>query len=241
MAGLNGKTILVVGGTSGIGLAAAQRFAEDGARVVVASRSATNIEAAARALGNGTKGRVLDTTDDAAVEAFFSDGTVYDHIVISAAKTPRGPVRDLALADAQSAMNSKFWGSYRTVRAAVRANAISKQGSVTFVSGFLSVRPSKTAALQGAINAALEALGRGLALELAPIRVNTASPGFVDTPLWGDQTTPEHQALLAKMAGSLPASLAGKPEHVAIQIEAFLTNPYITGTTVLVDGGGAIA
>ena len=170
---LASKRVLVVGGSSGIGAAAAKAFAALGAQVTIASRNAQKLADAAADIGAGVQTAVLDTADTAAVDAYFAAQQPFDHVVISAAQTPSGPVRQLALDDAYAAMDSKFWGAYRIARA-VR---IADGGSLTFVSGFLAVRPSKTSVLQGAINAALEALARGLALELSPVRVNTVSPG----------------------------------------------------------------
>ncbi|EOY3720258.1 SDR family oxidoreductase [Klebsiella michiganensis] len=159
-------------------------------------------------------------------------------IKVSAAQTPTGPVRELPLDDAHQAMNSKFWGAYRVARHV----QINEGGSLTFVSGFLSVRPS-TPVLQGAINAALEALGRGLALELASskVRVNTVSPGLIATPLWDGVEESARQSMYEKAASTLPARTLGLPEHVAEAILYVAGNPYATGSTVLIDGGGAIA
>src|SRR6202044_2270451 len=99
------------------------------------------------------------------------------------------------------------------------------------VSGFLSVRPKQGAVLQGAINAALEGLTRGLALEFAPVRVNCVSPGLVMTEMYAGLTDDRRKAMTKDAAKRLPAGLAGMPEHIAIQVMAFLTNPYITGAT----------
>src|SRR5690242_20681424 len=157
---LDNARVLVIGGSSGIGLATARKAAEAGARVTIASRSRAKLDAAVAELAPNAKAVALDTGDEAAVEAFFAGEDAFDHIVISAAQTPSGPVRGLSLADARTAMESKFWGAYRVARAA----RIRDGGSLTFISGFLSVRPSANSVLQGAINAALEALARGLAL-----------------------------------------------------------------------------
>lgn len=108
---VEGQRMLVVGGSSGIGLATARMAAELGAAVTVASRSPDKVSAAVAAIGRGTKGRTIDITDDAAVEAFFADGTVWDHVIVSAAVTRMGSIRELPLADAYAAMNSKFWGA----------------------------------------------------------------------------------------------------------------------------------
>ncbi len=156
--------------------------------------------------------------------------------MISAAQTPGGPVRELALSDAYAAMNSKFWGAYRVARAA----NITEGGSLTLVSGFLSVRPSKSSVLQGAINAALEALARGLALELSPVRVNAVSPGLIATPLWSKLGEQARQSMYEGAAARLPARRVGQPEDVANAIVYLAGTPYATGSTVLVDGGGAI-
>lgn len=233
-----GKSVLVVGGSSGIGLATARAFADAGAQVTIASRSQAKLDQAAAEIGHGVRTAILDTTDDAAVEAWFAAHGPFDHVVISAAQTPGGPVRELPLADAYKAMDSKFWGAYRVARA-VRINA---RGTLTLVSGFLSVRPGNWV-LQGAINAALESLGRGLALELAParIRVNTVSPGMIATPLWGGMEPAARQQMYDDAAAKLPARAMGQPEDIANAVLFLASTPYATGSTVLVDGGGAIA
>jgi NAD(P)-dependent dehydrogenase (short-subunit alcohol dehydrogenase family) len=237
MSKLESAKVLVVGGSSGIGFATAQAFAEQGAQVVIASRSAAKLEAAAAQIGGAIKHVVLDTTDEAAVEAYFATSGQFDHVVISAAQTPGGPARKLPLQDAYTAMNSKFWGAYRVARLV----DIAPGGSLTFVSGFLSVRPSGGSVLQGAINAALEALARGLALELAPVRVNTVSPGLIATPLWNKLDEQARQTLYDNAAARLPARRVGQAEDVANAVVYLATTPFATGSTVLVDGGGAIA
>jgi NAD(P)-dependent dehydrogenase (short-subunit alcohol dehydrogenase family) len=231
------KSVLVVGGSSGIGAATAHAFLAAGAEVTIASRNAAKLEQAARDIGTGVRTAVLDTTDSAAVEAFFANAPAFDHVVVSAAQTPSGPVRKLPLDAARSAMESKFWGAYHVARAA----KIQDGGSLTLVSGFLSVRPSKTSVLQGAINAALEALVRGLALELSPVRVNAVSPGLIDTPLWSKLDDGARQAMFDATAERLPARRVGRPEDVANAILYLAATPFASGSTVLVDGGGAIA
>jgi NAD(P)-dependent dehydrogenase (short-subunit alcohol dehydrogenase family) len=234
---LNAKKILIVGGSSGIGAATAQAFAQLGATVTLASRSQAKLDLVAKEIGSDVSTAVLDTTNEVEVDDFFASAGKFDHVVVTAAQTPGGPIRQLALADAYAAMNSKFWGAYRVARAA----KIVEGGSLTLISGFLSVRPSKTSVLQGAINAALEALSRGLALELSPVRVNTVSPGLIATPLWSKLADDARQAMFDGAAARLPARRIGQPEDIANAIVYLATTPYATGSTVLVDGGGAIA
>lgn len=234
------RRVLVVGGSSGIGLAAARAFAGHGADVTIASRNGDKVAAAVATASEGARGTVtgatLDTTDDDQVARFFAASQPWDHIVVSAAQTPTGQVRTLPLADAYAAFNSKFWGAYRVARAA----QFREGGSLTLVSGFLATRPSKSSVLQGAINAAVEAIGRGLALELSPIRVNTVSPGLIATPLWDKLEAGARQSMYEGAAANLPARRVGQPEDVANAILYLAGTPFATGSTVLVDGGGSI-
>lgn len=236
MKDLTHSNVLIIGGSSGIGAATAQAFAARGAQVTIASRSQTKLDAVAASIGASVQTAVLDTTDEASVSGFFSSAGTFDHVVISAAQTPGGPVRKLALDDAYAAMDSKFWGAYRVARLV----NIAAGGSLTLVSGFLSGRPSKSSVLQGAINAALEALSRGLALELSPVRVNTVSPGLIATPLWSKLSDEARQAMYEGAAARLPAQVVGQPEDVANAIIYLASTPYSTGSTVLVDGGASI-
>ncbi|MFC3655425.1 SDR family oxidoreductase [Xanthomonas hyacinthi] len=232
---LKDKRVLVIGAAGGIGAATAEAFASAGASVFAAGRLGPKLEAlAARA---AVEPVALDILDNPAIEAFFGAARPFDHVVIAAATTRSGPVGVLSLDDARASMESKFWGGYRVARAA----RIADGGSITFVSGFLSRRPSASSVLQGAINAALEALGRGLALERAPVRVNTVSPGLIDTPLWGCMDKAEREAMFARTAERLPARRVGQPEDIAQAILFVATNPFATGTTVTVDGGATIA
>lgn len=229
---LSNSRVLVIGATGGIGAATARAFATAGAHVVAAGRDAAKLAAT----GAAHTAR-LDLLDNDAIEALFAAETAFDHVVIAAAATVSGPVGRLPLEDAYSSMQSKFWGAYRVARAA----RIADGGSLTFISGFLSHRPSATSVLQGAINAALEALGRGLALERAPLRVNTVSPGLIDTPLWAGMADEARSAMFDSTARRLPARRIGKPDDVAQAVLFVAANPFVTGTTVTVDGGGTIA
>jgi NAD(P)-dependent dehydrogenase (short-subunit alcohol dehydrogenase family) len=241
MTRLDNQAVLVVGGSSGIGAATARLFAQEGAQVTIAARNLEKLnkiaDAIRQASGRDVATAVLDITDDTGVERYLAGAGPFDHVVISAAQTPTGPARQLPLDDARAAMDSKFWGAYKVARA-VR---IQEGGSLTFVSGYLAVRPNKNSVLQGAINAAVEALGRGLALELSPVRVNTVSPGTIETPLWDSMDAGARQAMFDAAAARLPARRIGQPEDVAEAVLYLASNRYATGSTVLVDGGGAIA
>ncbi|MEZ2224325.1 SDR family oxidoreductase [Rhizobium sp. RCC_161_2] len=236
MTSLNQKRVLVIGGSSGIGLAVAQQAHAAGAAVTIASRSAAKLGEAAASVNPPIATAVLDTGDTNGIDSFFASHETWDHIVVSAAQTPSGPVRKLSLDDAKKAMDSKFWGAYQIAKAA----RIAERGTLTFISGFLSERPSATSVLQGAINAALESLARGLALELSPVRVNAVSPGLIDTPIWAKMDEANRTAMFERVASSLPAKTIGQPSDIANAVLFLLTTPFATGSTVRVDGGGVI-
>lgn len=234
---LAGTRVLVLGGSSGIGLATAKAAATDGAKVTVVSRSGEKVKAAVAEVGHDAAGVPIDTTNDAALEDFFARQPDWDHIVVSVAAGRSAGLHDLPLQDAYGNMNAKFWTAYKTARLA----RISAEGSLTLVSGFLSQRPNKDALLQGCINAALESLGRGLALALSPVRVNTVSPGLIDTPIRAAMPADKKKAMVDHAAATLPAKRVGQAEDVANAIVMLMTNPFTTGSTLFIDGGGMIS
>jgi len=171
------------------------------------------------------------------LEAFFSRRPEWDHIVVSVAAGRSAGIHDMTVQDAYGNMNAKFWSAYKTAKLA----KITPEGSLTLVSGYLSQRPNKDALLQGCINAALESLGRGLALALSPVRVNTISPGLIDTPIRASMPADKKEAMLERAAATLPARRVGQAEDVAEAILMVMTNPFTTGSTIFIDGGGMIA
>jgi len=233
---LNGKSVLVIGGSSGIGYATAAGALADGAKLTIASRSEEKLRAAQALLGGRVEARRLDVASDAEVDAFFAAAPAYDHIVVSGAAFKFGSVREQDIEDAYAAMNVKFWGAYRVARKA----SVAPGGSFVFVSGFLSRRPKPNMVLVGAINAALETLTQGLALEMAPIRFNVVSPGIIDTPTRAAMPADARKAMLENVAKSLPVKRVGQAEDCAEQILLMLRNTFMTGSIVYIDGGGML-
>src|SRR5258708_27084851 len=211
---LAGKKVVVVGGSSGIGLATAELATREGAEVIIASRNADRLNAVAGTLG--AKAIPADVTSDKSVEDLFRSCGPVDHVVVTAAQLRTGPFKTVAMADVRATFEGKFWGAWRVARAAeFRAG-----GSLTLVSGFLSIRPRPNSAVISAANAALEALTRALALELAPLRVNCVSPGIIDTPIRAAMPEDARQEMLARAAASLPVARVGQGEDVARQMAA---------------------
>ena len=231
---LSGKKVVVVGGSSGIGLSAAKLAKAEGADVVIASRNVEKLNAAAAKLG--AKAISTDITNDDSVTALFRACGQVDHVVVTAAQLKTGPFKTVSMEDVRATMEGKFWGAWRVARAA----DIKAGGSLTLVSGFLSIRPRPAAAIVGAANGALESLTRSLALELSPVRVNCVSPGLIDTPIRAAMPEAARRDMLAKAAAALPVGRVGVGEDIARQILAFMTIGFATGSIVYLDGGGLI-
>ncbi len=235
---LNDQRVLVMGGSSGIGEAVALRAANQGAEVTIASRSSERLEAALTRLPAGICARELDLCSDESVAAFFTAYSPWHHVILAGSSTQVGSVRSLPLEQARDGMQNKFWGAYHLGRH-VR---IERGGSLTFVSGVYAQRPNVNAVLQGAINAAIEGLMRGLALEFAPcgVRVNAVSPSTTATPLWDRLGAEGRKQKFAEMAQRLPVGKVATPDDIAQAIIFLATNAFATGSTLLVDGGDAL-
>ena len=232
---LAGKKVVVVGGSSGIGLATAALAKAQGAEVIIASRSADKVKAAAAKVG--ATGIVADVTNDDSVVNLFKTCGPVDHVVVSAAQLKSGPFKTVSMEDARSTLEGKLWGAWRVARAA----EIKAGGSLTLVSGFLSIRPRPNSAIVGAANGALESLARALALELAPVRVNCVSPGIIDTPIRAGMPEAARKDMLAKIASGLPVGRVGLGEDIGMQILAFMANGFATGAIVYIDGGALVS
>jgi NAD(P)-dependent dehydrogenase (short-subunit alcohol dehydrogenase family) len=234
---LRHKTVVVVGGSEGIGRAVAEECALLEAKVVVTSRSLEKAQAVAAGMAGDVLGRSVDTLQEESVRALFSELGEIDHLVVSASEVRTGSLLDMPLADAEKTFRSKFFGPLLCVRqASIRAG-----GSITLFSGILSRKPSRGYGVLSSVNAAVEALGRTLALELAPIRVNTISPGLTrDTAAFNFLTPPEREALFASAGAALPVGRVGLPRDVALATIALMTNEFTTGTTLEVDGGALL-
>lgn len=233
MLDFNGQDILVIGGSSGIGLATARLARELGANVTIASRSKDKLEAAAKKIGAAFQ--VLDVMDGAAVEAALA-GPAWNHVIVTGSDVKMAAVKTLPMNDAFAAMDSKFWGFYRVARAA----KFKPGGSLSVVAGFLATRPVAGRALMGAINAALENLVQGLALELKPVRVNAVSPAVVDTEMWHGLAPEARQTMLKTLAEKYPSGTVGQPDEIARLLLLLAATPYATGTIVTMDGGASL-
>jgi NAD(P)-dependent dehydrogenase (short-subunit alcohol dehydrogenase family) len=235
---LNGKRIVLLGGSSGIGLATATAAAEQGASVVIVSSRRVRVDEAVAKLP-GAEGHAVDLTDAAAVEALFARIGAFDHLVFTAGETLQlGSLASTDLAAAHRFFELRYWGAY--IAAKHGSPNIRPNGSIVFTSGLAGSRPHSGWSLGSSICSAMEGLTRALAVELAPIRVNIVCPGVVKTPLWAGMTETDRDALYRQMGDKLLVGHAGEPEEIAEAYLYLMRQTYGTGQVIVVDGGGAL-
>ena len=232
------QRIVIVGGSSGIGLAVAECAVAEGARVVVGSSSRANVEAAVARLGQAASGGEVDTKEEASVAAFFANIGAFDHLVYTAGDWGRvlaaKPLAEMDFDDAAKGMTVRFWGALKAVKHA--KDQISPNGSITLTDGVLAHRPQKGAPLATAFGGAVEHLTRGLAADLAPIRVNAVCPGLVMT----ERMAKASPQWVQKMTERLPLPRAAEPAEVAQAYLYLMRGGYTTGQVIIVDGGAML-
>lgn len=238
MPSLNGQRVVVIGGSAGIGLAVAKAALAEGAQVVIGSSQAANVEAAVAQLGAGARGAVADVTDAASLAAFFETAGAFDHLVFTAGDWGphlfAGPIATADIALAKAGLEVRFWGAIAAIQAGLKS--ISPNGSITLTDGVLVHRPQRGAPLTAAFGGALEHLARGLAVDLAPIRVNSVCPGLTLTERWANPP-PE---MLSQIEARQPIPRAAQPAEVAEAYLYLMRGTYTTGQVMIVDGGGLL-
>jgi NAD(P)-dependent dehydrogenase (short-subunit alcohol dehydrogenase family) len=232
---LSGKKVVVVGGKTGIGLGIAHAAYAAGASVTVASRRVASADER-RDLADFEQ-VILDICDEAAVRKAFDNIGPFDHLAVTAGPDlgTWGTFMDDDMRGVRSYMENKFLGSWACARYA--APHLRAGGSITFLTGGLAVRHKSGFSAVTSAFVAVEALSGSLALELAPTRVNTIRPGYVDTNLWRVMSDNEREALRAKVRESFPARHAGTADDIGHAALFLMTNPYVTGTVIEVSGG----
>ncbi|PRP77772.1 hypothetical protein PROFUN_07714 [Planoprotostelium fungivorum] len=230
MTKLNNKLVIVVGGTSGIGFAVADQCITEGARVIVASSQQQKVDKAVERLKsshpNGdVKGHQLDLSGgpqniETKVEAFLNTVGRFDHLVITAGTLGHAPsLKDLDLASLQSKMDIRYYAPLAFAKIISKHDLIPKGGSITLTGGTIYLRPIKNYSPTCGIIGATVALARGLALDMAPIRVNIVTPGPVHTELWDEIPAEHREPLLAGMKEKCLTGNIATPDDTA---EAYL-------------------
>jgi len=237
---LEQQRVIVIGGTSGMGLATALAASGAGAVVTVVSSRPERVEAAVADLPGGCDGAVVDVRDDDAVAGLFERVGALDHLVFTAgdAFAPR-PLGDLGPAEARAVLDVRFWGAVGAIRHA--APRLRAGGSIALTTGTIGQRPVPGAALAAAGAGAAEGMARGLAVELAPVRVNVVRAGAFRTPLWDGVPEAQRDAVFVGLAQRTLVGRVGEPEEIAAAHLYLMENDYVTGTILTVDGGLVLA
>lgn len=241
------QKIVVAGGTSGIGLATAKRFAGEGAVVTVTGRNPEKLKAVGQegiAAGRGDnlagRGSIMgigvDSRDRAALDKFFAGHGELDHLIIATSGAKGlGEFAGLSLAVLREGFAEKFWPQLETLQAALPY--VRRGGSITLITAISSVAKKPGTSGLAAINGALEVMVPVLAQELKTIRVNAVSPGLVDTPWWDFIPAANRPAAFAQFTADIPAGRMAQPEEIADVIVFLAGNAYMTGKIVGCDGG----
>jgi NAD(P)-dependent dehydrogenase (short-subunit alcohol dehydrogenase family) len=239
---LEGKRIVIVGGASGIGFAVAEGAIAEGAEVVIGSSRPENVQAAGAKLGNKASGHPVDVKVEDAVAHFFEWVGPFDHLVFTAGdwggfRSPR-PLAETDLDAAAEGYAVRHWGALKAIKHG--APRMREGGSVVLTNGMIAHRPQKGRPISTAMAGGIEHLVSGLAVDLAPIRVNAACPGAIRTGVWDSIPADAREAQLAAMTRRLPIPRVGEPAEVAEAYLYLLKAGYTTGQVLLVDGGGSV-
>ena len=234
--GFENKRVVIVGGSSGIGLAVAEESASRGAEVMIVSSSAERVQEAIKAIGGEARGQAVDVSDENAVESFFTNLGGFDHLVFTAGDSLQ--LNELAKTDlkqARRAFELRYWSALATVK--YGSPQIRKGGSIVLTTGVAGRRPHSGWVIVASVCGTIEALTRALAIELAPIRVNAVSPGVVRTNLWQNMSSEEREQLFESAGKRLPVGRVGEAHDIAQAYLFLMQEGYSTGQTVVVDGG----
>jgi NAD(P)-dependent dehydrogenase (short-subunit alcohol dehydrogenase family) len=234
---LTDQRIVLVGGSAGIGLAAARLLSWLGANIIIASRSSERIDAALKGLPSTAEGYAADLGSENEAERLFCEIGAFDHLVYTAGEPLRPfPLDGLELDAARRFTDTRLSGAISAVKHA--HTHLRDGGSVVLTSGSAAARPAAGWMVGAAICGAIEAITRTLAVELAPLRVNAIAPGIVRTDLWSEIGESDRESFFKKTAAALPVRRVGTPEDVAQTIAYLIADGYVSGTIAELNGGG---
>ena len=232
-------TALVIGGTSGVGLAVAQQLAERGDAVHIAGRDPGRLTEAMAVSHADVQGHVLDASDQGAVAALATRiGPIQRLVITLTGGGGLGTLGELSISGLRQAFDEKFWPTVTALQACLPH--LSQDSSATLVGAVTARTAMPGTAGIGSLNAAVEGLVQPLAAELAPIRINAVSPGYIDTPWWGGLTVEERTEFFKQAAATLPVRRIATAHDVAEAVVLLATNPNITGTVIETDGGARL-
>jgi NAD(P)-dependent dehydrogenase (short-subunit alcohol dehydrogenase family) len=232
---LLGQTVVLIGGSAGIGLETARRARAEGAEVVLTGRNAERLEKAARDVGARSTA-AFDATDWGALGGFFGDlSAPIDHVLITAGGPTYGPLLEMTANDVRDALSGHIVQALEVARYA--APKMRPAGTLIMMSGTGGRRISAAGGIVSAATAATPPFAAALALELAPVRVNVIAAGFVDTPLSASILGDQLEARRDELRRTLPIARVVQPQDVAALAVHIMSNTALTGATFDIDGG----
>lgn len=236
---LQSKRVVILGGSSGLGLATAKAAAGQGAQVVIVSGKQSRIDEALKGLPPGAQGYAVDLGKEAQIKTFFAGIGSFDHLVYTAGEPlSLTPIAALDVEQAKTFFTVRFWGAMAAVK--YGHALLNPGGTISLTSGTAGWRPQKGWAVAASMCTAMEGFTRAMAVELAPVRVNLVIPGIIKTNLWSEMPETQLQNFYELEAKRLPAHRIGEAEDVAATFLYFMNNPHLTGQAVVIDGGSVL-
>lgn len=239
MNSLEGKKVIILGGSSGLGLATAIAAAGEGGELIIVSSNRERIDKALSELPPTAKGYAIDLSKESNIQAFFDSSGPFDHLVYTAGENLRLQTIDATDIDnVRHFFDLRFWGAFAAVKYA--AAKINQGGSINLTSGIASLRPGKGWSVASAICGAMEGFVRAMAVELAPIRVNSVMPGVIRTNLWNSMTEAERQNFYQSAGDALLVKRIGEATDIAQAFVYLMKQSFGTGQNMVIDGGAVL-
>ena len=236
---LAGKSVIILGGSSGIGFATAKAAAAEGANVVIVSTNQGRIDTALEELPQGSKGYAVDLSYEQNIRVFFNQAGSFDHLVYTAGENiSMSMIGDTDLEKGKDFFTIRFWGVFAAIK--YGKDHINEGGSINLMSGNFGQRPSKGYSLGATICGAMDAFTRAMAVELAPIRVNNIAAGVTKTNLWNNLGEADREGFYTYLESTLLLKRVGEAEDIAQAFVYLMKQPYTTGQSLVTDGGAVL-
>ncbi|MBL1260297.1 MAG: SDR family oxidoreductase [Thiotrichaceae bacterium] len=233
---ISNSKVLIIGGSSGLGLGIAKECAINEAQVTIASRSKEKLQDSVSEIGYGAECHVVDISSETSIINLFKNVGHIDHLVVTSGFVTGKQFSELSEKDARDDFEINFWGKFNVSKYGVKY--LNKGGSIIFISGAFARKPNPNVFMTSVSVAAVEAMAKTLAISLSPIRVNVISPYVIDTSLTGSgQMNEDRKEFLESTAKSLPSKCIGSPKDIGEAAMFLMSNSYVTGSILSIDGG----
>ena len=236
---LENKKVIILGGSSGLGLATAQAAAADGAEVIIVSSNQQRIDRALETLPENSRGFAVSLDKEENIKTFFSTIGKFDHLVYTAGENiSMSMVDDMDIENGKDFFTIRFWGAFAAIK--YGRPHINEGGSINLMSGNFGQRPAAGYSVGATICGAMDAFTKAMAVELAPVRVNNIAAGIIDTNLWGNLSREDKENFFSHLENTLLLQRVGQPMDVADAFVFLMKQEYMTGQSLVIDGGAVL-